>query len=369
MSSTTPVPFDFTEHPHRRYNPLIGEWLLCSPHRAKRPWQGAQEKPQVEHRPAHDPDCYLCAGNTRVGGERNPKYDSTYVFTNDFQAMMPDTPSGRVSAAPGDASTATPASDLFVAEGVQGTCRVVCFSPRHDLTLAEMRNEDIRLVVDTWQQQYRELGALPYIAHVQIFENKGQAMGCSNPHPHGQIWASSFVPQEVDTELRNLRAYYERHQRHLLRDYVEQELRKPEERIVCRNQHFVALVPFWAVWPFEVMVLPAAHLRSLLDFSDEHKDCLADILRRVAVRYDNLFQTSFPYSMGMHQAPTCGAPDDHPEAHFHMHFYPPLLRSATVRKFMVGFEMLGESQRDLTAEQAAARLRELSDTVHYTSRL
>jgi UDPglucose--hexose-1-phosphate uridylyltransferase len=354
--------FDFNEHPHRRFNPRKGEWVLCSPHRAKRPWQGAQETVGGEERPRYDPECYLCPGNTRAGGaHRNPQYDATFVFTNDFPALLLDGPSDSADA---EASRA-PHATLFQARPVSGTCRVVCFSPRHDLTLAEMSRSEIRRVVDAWQEQYAELATMPQIRHVQIFENKGSAMGCSNPHPHGQIWASSFIPNEIATELRQQSAYYADTGRELLLDYLKAELQRPNERIVCQNLHFVALVPFWAVWPFEVMVLPTGSCQSLLDIDASQKDDLADILQRVTVRYDNLFKTSFPYSMGLHQAPVAnGAATAEPGLLFHIHFYPPLLRSATVRKFMVGFEMLAESQRDLTAEQAAERLRSLPEK-HY----
>jgi UDPglucose--hexose-1-phosphate uridylyltransferase len=334
---------------HRRRNALTGEWVLVSPHRAKRPWQGQVEKPGTAARPAYDPTCYLCPGNARAGGHRNPDYASTFVFDNDFAALKPDGPEAHVN------------DGLLVADAEPGRCRVICFSPRHDLTLANMELPVIRGVVDTWAEQYAALGSDPQIGHVQIFENRGEMMGASNPHPHGQIWAQRSVPMHVARELDTQRVHRDRHGRTLLADYLAQELGR-EERIVCANDGFVALVPWWAVWPFELLVIarrPVAHLGQL---DDAGRDQLADILRAVTRRYDRLFDVSFPYSAGLHQAPTDGV--EHPECHLHMHFYPPLLRSATVRKFLVGYEMLGEPQRDITAESAAERLRGLSE-VHY----
>jgi UDPglucose--hexose-1-phosphate uridylyltransferase len=338
------------EHPHRRRNALTGEWVLVSPHRTQRPWQGQVEKHARSKRPAYDPTCYLCPGNARAGGATNPQYTGTFVFDNDFAALRP-------GPAP---DTAPPSEDeLLVASAEPGRCRVICFSPRHDLTLPDMDLPAIRGVVDLWAEQYAELGSDPAIGHVQIFENKGEVMGASNPHPHGQIWAQASVPLHVARETERQRAHHDRHGRTLLADYLAEELRR-DERIVCANDAFVALVPWWAVWPFETLVLarrPAAHLGEL---TDAERDGLADIVQRLTRRYDNLFDVSFPYSAGIHQAPTDGLA--HPEWHLHMHFYPPLLRSATVRKFLVGYEMLGEPQRDLTAETAAARLRALPET-------
>ena len=339
------------DEPHRRLDQLTGEWVLVSPHRTRRPWQGRVERLPEDQRPAHDPGCYLCPGNTRANGERNPRYPATFVFDNDFAALVPaDGALGSVSV-----------DDLLVAEGESGTCRVICFSPRHDLTLAEMDVAGLRRVVDTWTEEYLRLGNEDDIAHVQVFENKGEIMGCSNPHPHGQIWAQRSVPLHAMRELERQEAYFNSHGRTLLGDYLALELRLGE-RIVCANDTFVALVPFWAVWPFETMIISRRPARHLGDLTDAERDQLADLVRRVATRYDKLFTTSFPYSAGLHQAPTDGGA--HPEWHLHMHFYPPLLRSATVRKFLVGYEMLGEPQRDLTAEAAADRLRGLSET-HY----
>lgn len=342
--------------PHRRLNLLTGERVLVSPHRMDRPWHGALEVEGDERRPAYDPSCYLCPGGTRAGGARTPSYTGAFVFENDFPALRP-----APAAPPRRATTADP---LLVAEEETGICRVLCFSPRHDLSLPELTPAELRGVVDAWTEQYLELGARPEIGHVQLFENKGAAMGCSNPHPHGQVWAQRSVPREPRLEGAHLLAHHERHGRSLLADYLARELER-DERIVCANDGWVALVPFWAVWPFEILVVSrraAPHLGAL---DDAERGQLADIVRRVTTRYDNLFETSFPYSAGIHQAPTDGAP--HPEWHLHLHFYPPLLRSAAVRKFLVGYELLAEPQRDLTPEAAAARLRALSET-HYRAR-
>ena len=342
--------FNLSSHPHRRYNPLSREWVLVSPHRTQRPWQGQVEQRAPEQRPAYDPACYLCPGNERAGGERNPAYESTFVFTNDYAALLPDTPAGELDR-----------GGLLKAVSERGTCRVVCFSPRHDLTLAEMAVADLAQVVDVWVAQYEELGALPQIGYVQIFENRGAVMGSSNPHPHGQIWANHTVPVEPAKEDATQRAYQERHGQPLLLDYLAQEL-EAGERIVVQNRHWVALVPYWAVWPFETLLLPRRHVLALPALTGDEREALADILKRLTTRYDNLFETSFPYSMGWHGQPTDGERHEHWQ--LHAHFYPPLLRSATVKKFMVGYEMLGMPQRDITAEQAADRLRQMSEE-HY----
>ena len=342
-----------TEHPHRRRNILNGDWVLVSPHRTKRPWQGQVERPPAEERPAHDPKCYLCPGNERAGGQHNPDYKETFVFTNDFSALLETGPRGVVSD-----------SAFFDVVAETGVCRVICFHPRHDLTLPEMELPDIRRVVNLWAAQVQELGARPDVTYVQIFENKGAAMGASNPHPHGQIWSSYSVPLEPAKEEDRQRAYYTDHGSPLLCDYLAAEI-AAGERIVVENEHWVALCPFWAVWPFETMLLPRRHVTQLYDLEDAERDALADVLKRLLTRYDNVFETSFPYSMGWHGAPTDGL--TRPYWQLHAHFYPPLLRSATVRKFMVGYEMLGNPQRDITAEQAADRLRQQSD-VHYKQR-
>jgi UDPglucose--hexose-1-phosphate uridylyltransferase len=346
--------FNLSNHPHRRYNPLSREWVLVSPHRTQRPWQGQVEQTAPEQRPAYDPTCYLCPGNQRAGGVHNPAYTGTFVFTNDYASLLLDTPDG----------TFEQGNGLIRAESERGTGRVVCFSPRHDLTLAEMSPAEIAPVIEEWVKQYQELGALPTVGYVQIFENRGAMMGASNPHPHGQIWATEHLPLNVAREQEAQAEYFAASGRTLLADYLALELEQAE-RIVVSNEHFVALVPFWAVWPFETLVISRRPVGALPDLSTEARAGLADILKQLTTRYDNLFQVSFPYSMGFHQRPTDGAA--HPEWHLHAHFYPPLLRSATVRKFMVGFELLAEPQRDITAESAAERLRALP-AEHYRQR-
>ncbi len=361
MTSNTPFTrssgradgFVATEHPHRRQNLLTGEWILVSPHRTKRPWQGQIERTPLDDRPQYDPACYLCPGNARAGGAQTPPYSSTFVFDNDFAAMLPEGPRGDASAGP-----------FFQQVAETGVCRVICFHPHHNLTLPEMEPAEIRRVVDVWAEQVIDLGSRPDINYVQIFENKGAAMGASNPHPHGQIWSSFGLPQEPTKELATQRDYFARTGSLLLVDYLGAEL-EARERIVEENEHWVALCPFWAVWPFETMVLPRRAVAELPALTGDERDALALLLKRLLIRYDNLFETSFPYSMGWHGQPTDG--QLHPEWQLHAHFYPPLLRSATVRKFMVGYELMGNPQRDITPEQAAARLREQSD-VHYKLR-
>ena len=334
--------------PHRRFNPLKREWVLVSPHRTERPWQGQVERQEAAALRAYDPTCYLCPGNERAGGMGNPKYETTYVFDNDFAALKPEIPLATID---------VDKKGVVVAATEPGVCRVVCFSPRHDLTIAQMAVPAVRLVVDTWAEQYQQLGGLGWINHVQIFENRGAIMGCSNPHPHGQIWANQTLPDEPRKEQSAFNDYLRDRGECLLCGYLELE-EGMGERIVCENEHFVALVPFWATWPFETLLLSREHVQDLV-LPDVKRDALADIMKRLTTRYDNLFQISFPYSMGFHQRPTDGL--EHQEWHLHAHYYPPLLRSATVRKFMVGYEMLAEPQRDISPEAAAQRLREMRE--------
>ena len=339
---------DFTQHPHRRYNPLTGEWVLVSPHRTARPWQGQVEAVPQDTIPSYDRGCYMCPGNTRANGAQNPKYDSTFAFTNDFAALMADTPRHDYEIA-----------GLLRARGESGVCRVLCFSPRHDLTIARMAVEDIRLVVEMWARERAELAARGDISYVQIFENRGAMMGASNPHPHGQVWASATVPNEVAKEHIQQRSHHRSTGTDLLGEYLIVELRE-QQRLVCENHSFVALVPFWAVWPFETMIVPRRRVAAIDALNDAERTDLADLLKRLLTRYDNLFSVSFPYSMGFHESPADGAP--YPEWRWHGHVYPPLLRSATVRKFMVGYELLGMPQRDIPPEHAAERLRGLPET-------
>jgi len=341
---------DMKEDPHRRYNPLTGEWIKVSPHRTKRPWNGQVEKPNLDAKPVYDPGCYLCPENERAGGVLNPDYKSTFVFENDFAALLRDTPAGVLD------------DGLFQARSERGLCKVICFSPRHDLTISLMEVSDILGVIRTWQKEYEELGKIDYINHVQIFENRGAVMGCSNPHPHGQIWAEEIIPDIPAREQIMQKEYLAKKGTPLLTDYVGREL-EMKERIVFENDSFAALVPFWAVWPYETMILPKRQMKNICEMNERESADLADALKRMGTRFDNLFKTSFPYSMGIHQSPTDG--EDHDEWHFHIHYYPPLLRSATVKKFMVGYEMLGMPQRDITAEGSAQSLRSCSE-IHYT---
>lgn len=344
--------------PHRRLNPLTGKYVLVSPHRTQRPWQGKVDAPSRETRPTYDPTCYLCPGNARAGGAQNPPYEDTFVFVNDFAALLPDPP-----ALNGDHHADDP---LFSWGPVRGESRVICFSPRHDLSLAEMDHGALRKVVDMWAGQITELGER--YRWVQIFESKGAIVGASNPHPHGQVWASDFLPNEALAEDTQQRRYREAHGSTLLVDYAARE--RGGERAVVENEHWLVVVPFWAYWPFETLVLPKRHVLRLPDLTDDERAALADILKRMLVRFDNLFETSFPYLSGWHGAPTGAGFDNEDAGHWqlHAHFYPPLLRSASVQKFVASYEWLAEAQRDLSAEGAAARLRELSE-VHYRTRL
>jgi UDPglucose--hexose-1-phosphate uridylyltransferase len=342
------------QYPHRRWNPLRKAWVMVSPHRTLRPWQGEVSEKSLPSAVHYDPQCYLCPGNERAGGAINPPYGNIFAFVNDYAALLPESPSIETP----------PPAGLLTGEAVRGLCKVLCFHPDHSLTLARMTREEIRPVIDGWTQQHEELGALDGIQYVQIFENRGAMMGASNPHPHGQIWATDFVPDEPALETEAQREHLDKTGHCLLCQYLEAE-QKAVERILFENDHFLALVPWWATWPFEVMILSRRHLGALPELTAAERDSLADVLKRMTTRYDNLFETLFPYTMGLHQSPTDGLP--HPEWHFHLHFYPPLLRSATVRKFMVGFEMLGMPQRDITPEAAADRLRSCSE-IHFWPR-
>lgn len=322
------------EAPHRRFNPLTGDWVLVSPHRTQRPWQGQNEDQPQDNRPAYDPTCYLCPGNTRANGETNPAYTEPFVFPNDFAALLPD------------AQAETSQDELFQTQSLQGECRVICYSPRHDLTLAQMPEDQIEAVIRCWQTQYQELSTK--YKWVQIFENKGAIMGCSNPHPHGQIWAQSELPNEATKESTQQQNYFAKHQRQLLIDVAEREMQE-QTRVVASNDDWVVIVPFWAVWPFETLLIPRKQHQTILEADLKS---LASILKDLLQKYDRLFGVSMPFSMGWHNAP-----DNQESWTLHAHFYPPLLRSATVKKFMVGYEMLAEPQRDLTPEAAAERLR------------
>ena len=329
--------------PHRRLNILTGEWVLVSPHRNRRPWQGKQEEVTPDTRPEYDPGCYLCPGNTRAGGEINPNYTEPYSFQNDFAALFPEGERGLES------------DGLLVAQTETGICKVICFSPDHSLTLPAMELEDVTKVIRKWKAEYLQLGSREDINYVQIFENKGEVMGCSNPHPHGQIWAQYSIPDEVEKKSVHFRKHWEQNKTSLLSDYLAQELQL-KERIVLQNDHFVALVPYWAVWPFETMIIPRKQQANISSLNSDEETAFAAILKELTQKYDRLFRTSFPYSSGIHQNPTDG--QEYPEWHFHMSFYPPLLRSKTVKKFMVGYEMFAGPQRDITAEEAAERLRD-----------
>jgi UDPglucose--hexose-1-phosphate uridylyltransferase len=340
---------DWNDVPHRRFNPLTGETVLVSPHRTKRPWQGKVEAVPATNTPRHDPNCYLCPGNRRVTGDINPHYESVFSFTNDFSALLADVPAGSRNE-----------QGLLVAEAESGVCRVVCFSPEHNLTLARMTNAALTSVVDEWAHQYLDLGSRPDINSVQIFENRGEIMGSSIAHPHGQIWAQRTVPDLSAREGEQQAKWLKEKGSHLLLDYLALEIRE-KERVLFENDTWVVLVPYWAVWPFETMLLPKAHRRDVAELKPAEREGLADALGRMTRRYDNLFQVSFPYTMGLHQRPTDGKEHEHWQ--LHLHFLPPLLRSATVRKFMVGYEMLAQPQRDITPEQAAERLRACAEVL------
>jgi len=338
---------DLRQTSHRRWNPLLREWVLVSPHRTQRPWQGQVEKHTAEAKSKYDPNCYLCPGNPRAGGHKNPDYAGTFVFDNDYAALVADAPRGMIDE-----------SSLIVANSERGICRVICFSPRHDLTISNMELDEMVRVVRVWREQYQQLGAIDWVSHVQIFENRGEMMGASNPHPHCQVWANENVPNHPASEQSAMLEFVNTRRQCMLCTYLRLE-RTHTTRVVCQNEFFTVLVPFWAVWPFEVLVLANEHLTGIDQLSRDAESGLADILKRLTSRYDNIFGVPFPYSMGFHQRPTDG--EEHSEWHLHAHFYPPLLRSATVRKFMVGYEMLAAPQRDIAPENAAERLRSASE--------
>ncbi len=341
---------DFNDNPHRRYNILTGEWVLVSPHRTKRPWQGKNEQPAAFSKMSYDENCYLCPGNKRASGDTNPNYKKPFSFTNDFSALLEGIPETKFT------------DGLLKAESESGICKVVCFSPNHGLTLPIMKVEEIISVIQLWQEEFISLGKIKDINYVQIFENKGAVMGCSNPHPHGQIWAQRSIPEEIIKKTKQQKQYWKEHNKSLLTSYLEQELAS-KERILIEDEHFVALVPYWAVWPYETMIVPRRKVQTIAQLSEEEIRSFAKIIKILTIKYDNIFKTSFPYSAGIHQAPTDKL--GYEEWHMHMSFYPPLLRSSTVKKFMVGYEMFANPQRDITAEQAASKIKSQSD-VHYT---
>ncbi|KAK4210175.1 galactose-1-phosphate uridyl transferase [Rhypophila decipiens] len=373
---------------HRRFNPLNGSWLLVSPHRTKRPWQGQQEAPSKNQLPEYDPKCYLCPGNQRAQGDANPQYKNTFAFVNDYSAVKEEQQDYSPEIDNEDVS-----SLLLQAEPVTGRCYVLTFSAKHDTTLADMTAPEILPIIQTWTRIYAShlspshpleaqaaaaLKGIPenadsevsppkhQLRYMQMFENKGEAMGCSNPHPHCQIWTTSTLPEEPGKELVQMTKYRQQHGRHLLGDYVKLEMDK-KERIVWQNDGFLVVCPWWAIWPFEVLVIAKRHVRALVDLTDEERLQFAEAIQEVTRRYDNLFETSFPYSSGIHQAPLDCSEEEAEASWFHMHFYPPLLRSATVRKFLVGYELMAEPQRDITPEQAAARLRDCGGELYRKS--
>ncbi|MEJ2113006.1 MAG: UDP-glucose--hexose-1-phosphate uridylyltransferase [Flavobacteriaceae bacterium] len=336
---------------HKRYNPLIGEWVLVSPHRAKRPWQGHEEETAIEKRPKYDETCYLCAGNSRANGEINPNYEDVFVFINDFSALQ------------NNSETFNFQDGLLKAESEHGICKVICFSPDHSKSLAQMTVKSIQKVIYTWQNEFVSLSKLKNINYVQIFENKGDVMGCSNPHPHGQIWSNSTLPNEVFKKDAQQLKYFQEHGKTVLKDYLKQELKR-KERIIFENRAFVVLTPFWAVWPYEAMIIPKIPQKDITELPREETILFAEAISVLTKVYDKLFNCSFPYSSGIHQAPSNGEMNEH--WHWHMSFYPPLLRSATIKKFMVGYEMFATPQRDITPETAAVTLKYLSDNLYKT---
>ena len=345
---------NFHDSPHRRYNPLTGEWVLISPHRMIRPWQGQMEKKSNRELPEYDPNCYLCPGNERNGGIKNPDYTGTFVFTNDYAALLEDP----IKSIDKEIKN----SKLFLSKEVSGICRVICFSPNHRKTLPEMETSEILEVVKTWIDQTMELGKT--YRWVQIFENKGEVMGCSNPHPHGQVWATNSLPTEAEKEEQSQKQFYKKHGEPLLYHYAQSEIQSGV-RVIEHNSSWLAIVPYWATWPYEILLLPQRPVQRISDLNSKEQEDLSEILKLILIRYDNIFETSFPYTMGWHSAPM---KEELPQWQLHAHFYPPLLRSSNVKKFMVGYEMLAEAQRDITPEKAAERLREQS-VLHYKKSL
>lgn len=337
---------NFNQNSHRRKNILTGEWVLVSPARTKRPWQGKQEPKTETEIIDYDPNCYLCPGSKRANKEINPSYNSTFSFTNDFPAII-------------DSNQNNLNDGLLEAKTESGICKVLCYSPNHSLTMPLMSVKEIVLIIRLWQEEYKKIGSLKTINHIQIFENKGKIMGCSNLHPHGQVWAQESIPTETLRKQHHQKEYYMRNNSSLLLNYIEQEL-KIGTRIICQNNSFVALIPFWAIWPYETMIIPKKHYRNILELSKKEVTDYATILKILTTKYDNLFNISFPYSSGIHQAPTNNNKNN--EWHMHMSFYPPLLRSNNIKKFMVGYEMFAEPQRDITPEHAAEKLRNCSET-------
>lgn len=336
--------FNFKKHPHKRLNPLTEEWVLVSPHRSIRPWLGKTEKYELVNLPTYDSECYLCPGNKRSSDIINPQYSGPFVFNNDFPALLSDTPDGSIN------------DELLQAFSQRGICKVICFSENHHKPLSSLEINEIKLVIDVWQNEYLEISKIPWVKNIQIFENRGEIMGCSNPHPHGQIWAINDIPQEILKETNSQRNYFLKNKKSLLLDYLELEFEK-NERVICFNESFVVLVPFWAVWPYETIIISKRHVKNILDFNEQDKLNLSKIIKTLTQIYDKLFSCPFPYSAGMHQSPVNN--EEHPEWHWHMHFYPPLLRNAEVKKFMVGYEMLANPQRDITPEFAATKLKDI----------
>ena len=331
-----------TPSPHRRYNPLRGEWVLVSPHRMARPWQGEEMPSAATAPPAYDRECYLCPGNRRAKNKRNPSYRDIHIFTNDFSALLEETD-----------QEDTRATELLQCRQARGTCRVICYSPLHNVSFASMATKEMEKVIEAWRHELERLGE--QYKYVQIFENKGAMVGCSNDHPHGQIWACDFLPTEARKEQVQQDDWMRTHKNPLLRDYLNQEQAR-RERIVLQNEHWVLLTPYWGYWPYETLLLPCQDISSLRQLDEKQRRSLAEMLKELIIKYDALFGISFPYLMGWH-----GEVHPRPDTKhrlLHCHFYPPLLRSAQVRKYSASFELCAELQRDMTPEEAAEKLRD-----------